>query len=255
MGVQAYTLTAGNVLREAVAALSAPVATWAAAWGLPAPVLRAERACDAVPAPAARWSGRHAGGRTLWFACHAEWQTELQRMLFAPDGSLGPQEPLVPRLASAAAGQAAEALERALALCLLGADAAALDRVPDNTVLARGSGAIVIYLQLGRLEGRVLLDAACVQALCPQPAPVLPALARVDRYAALAATPLALRLTVGAARVGLASLMSLEAGDVIRLDRAIDAPATLALPSGDTVFRAYLGRIGDSIAVELAGLN
>ena len=72
---------------------------------------------------------------------------------------------------------------------------------------------------------------------------------------ALAATPVALDLTIGTARVGLGSLMTLAAGDVIRLDTPAEQPITLSLPGGVALLHGYMGQARDQVAVELTRLN
>jgi len=254
MNVQSFTLLGNSVLEQVQATLARAADGWAGEWGVAAPTLRAERAFDAGMPAAAVWSGLRGQDGAVWFAWDAQWHAELQKMMFAGDGTRVPQSEQPPQLAPAAARKAGDALADALVKSLLSAATPALD-MPAAALWARGAGAVMVTLQMGKLESRLLLDAACVRALCPQPKPVLPALSALDLRAALDGTPVALALTVGAARVGLGSLLSLEVGDVIRLDSAIDAPLAMTLPSGAPLFSAYLGKIGDGMAVELAGLK
>jgi flagellar motor switch protein FliM len=62
----------------------------------------------------------------------------------------------------------------------------------------------------------------------------------------------ALPVAFQAVDVDLGNLLTAAVGDVIRLGAALDAPLQLQAPDGRSLLPAYLGRIGDSIAIEIA---
>jgi flagellar motor switch/type III secretory pathway protein FliN len=125
---------------------------------------------------------------------------------------------------------------------------------PPGASWARGAGGVSVQLKLGKSGCRLLLDDSCVRAfalrmpaVAAPPAPLAP----VDLAQVVDKVPVALRLSIGGARVGVGALMRLAEGDVIRLDTPIDAPVGLLAPSGVAVCNGYLGRVGDRIAVEV----
>ncbi len=265
MQVKPFMLLGKSTL-DAVQAQLAQVATdWAAAWGLPASQVsvRAERAheCGALKAPGAPAWTECAGSqeRNIWLAWPSAMVTELQRLLFAPDGTYGPDSQEQAYFAPAAARKSFDALLGALCQAAM-PGAEALPRVPATVVPAplfeRGAGTIVLLVGVGKHQCRLLLNEACVRALGAKGGAVrLPPLAKVNYPAAVADVAVALQLKIGAARVGLGNLMTLSVGDVIRLDSSVDAPVALTAPSGATLFNAYLGRVGNSVAVEVVGSN
>jgi hypothetical protein len=251
MQAHPFSLVGQGTLRSIQATLTRAATVWAAEWGVAPEQLKVsvERAWEGAPVaagPVWRHSAQ-AGGRGAWFGCSAEFDTELQQAIFglpeaepanlAPTGARQALEALLDALAGAAlAGQ--QSVTRNLAI-----------EVPAGT-LRRGGGAVVAQIACGRQHCWVLLDSAAVRALHLPPA-ALPALAPVDYRASVAMTPVALQLRIGAAKVGLGSLLSLSVGDVIRLDARHDAPVALRTLAGSVLLDAYLGRSGDSVAVEL----
>lgn len=259
MKVELFSLVADSVLQRVCGALSQVANQWAAQWGVKALTLHAERACEAVaPTPAGAWACARTREQAAWFAWHADWTSELQRQMFSPDGAHGPQPGQPEHIAPVAARKAFDALASELTKAIFpnaAEPAVETNEAPDAGQWRRGSGAIAVVIRMGTLESRLLLSGACVRALFPSERAVLPALPAVDIRAAVAGTEVALDLNIGATRVILGNLMSLEVGDVIRLDTSVEAPIAMTLPSGVHLFTAHLGKIGDDIAVEIAGLN
>lgn len=252
-----FRLLGGAALRAVETALTRAAAAWAGEWGIAPSALHLSvaRAWEASPGKAPATFGQYAqaNGRGMWIASGPDVVAEIQKCLFAADGAHAPPPAGPASLAPAAAAQACDALIDALcraALVVHQDVAREVDRDVPARTWRRGSGAALVELTLGRQRCRFLLDGEAVQALQAPPAALAP-LAAVDHGAALAAVPVALQVTAGAARVSLGNLMSLAVGDVVRLDTAIDAPVALATLAGEPLFHAYLGRSGDSVAVEL----
>ena len=257
MKAQPFMLIARARLASVEAAVGLTVRRWAADWGIApdAVALRAQRAweCAQVAAPGA-WLRADAQEAQAYAAWHPRSAAVLERLMFAPDAGLGAAGVDTAQLAPAAGRKAQDALAAAVLGALVpdAATASGACAAPDAALYARGAGAVVLSLDLGGCESVLLLDDACVRALCgPADAPALPALAAVDLQRALADTEVALDLTIGAARVGLSNLLTLAAGDVIRLGTPVEQPVTLSLPSGAVLLNGYMGRAGSQVAVDL----
>jgi hypothetical protein len=263
MKVQSFTLLGASVLAGVQAAMTQALDAWAVEWGVPADALcvRAERAyeCGAPGLGAPAWTSLRMQGRQAYFAWHPELAGALQRLLFAPDGSHAPQADGPAHVAASAARKACAALADALAkVAMTGATQAGLaaNEQPAAALSARGAGAVLLLVQAGRHESRVLLNDACVRALLAPAKPAAGApLAAVDYWRAVAEADVTLDLTIGAAKVGLGNLMTLAVGDVIRLDAAVERPVSLTARGGAPLLAAYLGKTGDQIAVEITGLT
>lgn len=248
-----FRLLGASAVRVVHAVIAQAVARWVADWGVtPAQVdIAVQRAWDAATIPAPVWR-RHAqaGQRQVWLGVGADFARGVQQAMFpsaAEYVSAGADS-----LAPAAAHGALAALQDALIGAVLpGQPHPEHDAAPvPPACWTRGSGAMVARLALGRCECHLLLDGVAVQALLA-PAAALPALPAVDVAPSIATVPVSLRLDAGTARVGLGALLALAPGDVIRLDLAADAPLALGTLSGQPLFKAYLGRSGDGLAVEL----
>jgi len=250
-----YRLVGESVLRAVRGALEQAVRQWAAEWGCAGQVeVGVQRAWDSAQARTLAWKhGVGPAGTQVWLATGSGLGPEIQQMLFPADAVYGPDAAAPAALATAGAQQALDALCEALGLAALPGQRHAgrhdADAVPA-AVWRRGSGALVAQVRVGRKTCGVLLGGAAVQAFRTASA-ALPALAPVDLEASVAPVPVALELDLGAARVGLGALLALGVGDVIRLDRAADAPLALRTASGQVLFDAYLGRSGDALAVEV----
>jgi|GEM_PF-918797 len=260
MQAQPFMLLSQASLAAVQSAVAAAAGAWARDWGVAPDALgvRAERAWEAARPkrqPASDWHLCAAtGARAVWLAQPAELQAELQQLLFARDATHGPQGGAEASLAPAAARRALLALQAALSAAALadgdaGGDAAP---VPAEREWTRGQGAVQVSVTLGKQHCQLLLNQGAVAALAGQGKPGLPALAPVHYRRALAAAPVTLELRVGAAQVSLASLMSLAVGDVVKLDTKVDEPVRLASSAGVPLFAAYLGKVGDQVAVEAA---
>lgn len=251
-----FRLLGDSAVRAVQHALAHAVSSWASEWGV-APALvevSVQRAWASAPARPLAWNQSvQSGGLRVWLAFSADLCAELQKMLFAADPGDVPASGAGPGLAPAGALQALEALLDALARAALPGQQnlarMAAAAIPSGN-WARGSGALIAQISIGRQQCRMLLGSAAVQAL-QAPAPVLPALPDFDLKASVSGVPVSLQIEAGSARVGLSALLSLAPGDVIRLDRQADAPLALSTLSGQGLFDAYLGRSGDHVAVEL----
>jgi hypothetical protein len=123
---------------------------------------------------------------------------------------------------------------------------------PPSHLLARGAGSLCITVAIGAASCRILLDGAGVASLAPA-APAAKGLAPVKLLKALDATPVRLEVRLGQAELGLSALMSVAVGDVIRLERAADAPVEVLAPGGGALLRAYPGQMQGMVAIEIDG--
>lgn len=261
MPQRAYTLLGDDVLLSVRRLLEPVVRTWCADWGGAYDELGlvCRRAWDGeAQLPPPQWQQSwQAGAGLLMLAWPAEMPGQVQRLLFGVERQYTAQSG-VPHSAQAA-GMAAwhDLLEQLAAAALPGGEAAAA-ATPPAPVWRYASGALLVQLQLGRHSTQLLLNDAAVQALLAQlttrgllvRAPDAP-LAPVDLPRLLAAQPVALPVALGQAAVDLGSLVRLQVGDVIRLDRAADRALPVNSPSGIALFDGYLGRSGDVMALEL----
>ena len=113
-------------------------------------------------------------------------------------------------------------------------------------VASKGSGSVLLLLSLDRYVLRVCLPHDTVAAWCRRPvrgakAPPIPLAPLVPTAEALADRRLALRLQAGSATLSLADLLSLQPGDVVRLDTTLDQPMELVSAQGAAIGRGYLG--------------
>lgn len=262
MHVRPFRLIAASALATARSTLEAAVHAWADDWGLAPSLLliEVERADEVAFGKAASgWLGCGGDdGRAGWLAPHADLAAELQRTLFAPDGSYAPAALHPASLAPGAAAAALTGLVGAL-LGAAGLRAPAAGACPEPLPAqhtARGAGALLVQLKLGKHGLRCLLNERSSAALAAAPArtdgPRLPKLASVNYRAVLDKVAVTLTVDLGSANVKLGSLASVRVGDVIRLDTPADRPAALREPGGAVLFDAYLGRAGGSVAVEIA---
>lgn len=259
MHAMPFRLVGASALRAVQAALARASSAWAAEWGVDQALMAVavERPWEAAPAArTASWThGGQSGGRNCWFACSDAFRDLLQMAMFGAADAPAPAGKAA--LAPAGACQAGQALLDMLGRAGLASQQAMLagqgPEVPAQC-WQRGGGALLAHVAVGGQVLRVLLDSAAVQAVQRPPA-ALPDLPPADLSAALARVPVTLQLCAGAARVGLGSLMSLSPGDVLRLASASDAPLSLRTMAGKAMLGAYLGRCGDSVAVELVHPN
>jgi len=245
-----YAVLSEARLRVAEQRIAEAMQDWCAQWGMAAPPKVSARRAWETTAPAEGWShAQQAAGRAAWLAWGPHAATQLQRQLFAPDAHatapVAPPARLAPR--------AAQAALQALADCLLalGCGAGGTEaKAPPPSWRSHASGFVQCTLQLGAWRAELLLNHAALCGLGAA-APVLPALAPVDHAAVLGPLPLRLAVTAGSARVGLGSLLQLQAGDVIRLDRAAAALLAVSLPQGGELFRGYLGISEQQLALDV----
>lgn len=255
MHAMPFRLVGCSALRAVQAALARAVSSWAAEWGVDQALMAVavERAWETTPsARMGNWNhGGQAGERNTWFACSDDFRSLLQLAMFGAADAPAPAGKA--SLAPAGACQAGQSLLDLLGRAALASQQGTQSEYGPEVPAAcwqRGGGAVVAHVAVGGQVVRVLLDSAAVQAVQLPPA-ALPALLPADLNAGLAKVPVALQLCAGSARVGLGSLMALSAGDVLRLGTPGDAPLSLQTLSGSPILAGYLGRCGDSVAVEL----
>lgn len=259
-----YALIRTELLDQVQRLADQALQSWCDGWGAARQDVALEclRAWDgaqqlpAAPAWCARWQ---ADTRALSLTWPAELPAQVQRLLYPPDRQYAPAAGSA--VTAEAAGEAGwQALWQALAAALVAGGAAApTPQAPAADEWRHASGAVLLVLRIGRLACHALLDHGALQALAEQAMlrgallrPTAERLAALDYAGLLAALPVSLPVQLGAAAVDLGSLMRLQAGDVIRLDSVADRALRVNGPSGAPLFDGYLGRAGDTLALELA---
>lgn len=265
MQVSPYTLLGSSVLAAIERQLSNAALAWAVDWGIAGPALSfaCKRAYEVLPSTAlAAGAWRQcwqAEQRSVWLGWPPEFVAEMQRALFEPDdgyASHAQHQPItVAACTRRALGDLAAAVRNAAGTGMQAGRGSELD--PPRAQFLRGAGAIIWQVRIGEQALHCLLDDGSVRfAACDAVvANSAPKLARIDLKHALADVPVSMRVQVGSASVGLGALLSAGVGDVIRLGTSIDAPVSIMAPSGAVMFEAYLGRMRDSVAIEVAGQN
>lgn len=259
-GVRPFTLLAASVLARVAALVDSALVAWRQDWGVAAGALsvQCERAWEAELPAATLWrQGRRGEAGAAWLAWPGQFSGALAHALFAPDSEGAALLASAAGLAGDCAEAAFEQLSAALASIVLPGTSQRDNSQPDPADLARGAGAMLLRLRIGKQELCVLLDGACGAALaarCPAPAaPGRAALAPLNYLHALRALPLRLPVQAGSVELGLGSLATVVVGDVIRLDTPIDAAVAVLAPGRQALLQAYLGQADGFIAVELSG--
>lgn len=250
-----YVLLAASVLAEAQRAIEQALAGWCADWGVARSeivldVVRAWEGAGRVPAMPSWRQPWCAGERALMFTWPDSMPAQLQYLMFGADHGSGPEP-----LAQATGEAALLALSRALADAVITDGAAGVSpSPPPSSTWRHASGALLVVLQVGRLECHAVLNCAATARLAREvvTATQLP-LAPVDLAAVLAPVPVRLPVCLGTARVDLGGLASLAPGDVIRVGAAADDPLRIRAPGtrGTALFDGYLGKIGKTMALEV----
>jgi flagellar motor switch/type III secretory pathway protein FliN len=259
MGVRNFRLLGASTLETVRARAAAAVAAWAAQWGVGLDACEVRCARPGGELAGVAWDGAwHAGPRQCWLELPAALQPALQHAMFGREASHAGAAAAPGQLARLAAARAGAALGAALAGALLGEDGGQpaqpdVAAPPAPQLLARGAGSLCVTLAIGAASARILLDSASVAALAPPAPAARPALAPLKLFKVLAPTPVRLPVRLGQAELGLGALMSVAVGDVIRLERAADAPVEVLGPHGGALFRAYLGQTQGMVAIDIDG--
>ena len=261
-----FSLVAGSRLQALRTRIVAVLDAWCADWGMAAGgmTVRCHRAWE-HPALARRtWQAGvsvgvpGAGGG--WQVIEPGFVAQVQMQILPPE-----RAETVPStsMAGAAAQKVVQALTtRMSALAQGGAGAHIGAHIGTQTsaaaCFAYASGALVVEFNLGASSMIWLFDAAAVTQLAPvmaitaaasaSSALTLPPL--VPRRQAIANLPVRLVVEAGRAEVNVGNFLTLLAGDVVRLNRSIDAPLQVLAEGGGIVFDGYLGKVDKVMAVE-----
>jgi flagellar motor switch/type III secretory pathway protein FliN len=263
MQQRAYALLGGEVLAAVQRLLDEALRGWCADWGAARDELAlecrrawdCERLLPAVPQWRQPWTSA-AGVMAL--AWPAEMAAQVQRLLFGAERHHAAHSGVAH--SALAAGEAGwqDLLRRLQAVVAGGATEGRSVAPPAADLWRYASGALLVQVQLGRHSAQLLLDHGLTQALMTQlqargwlQHPPAAPLAALDLTALLAAQPVRLAVALGQVEVDLGSLMRLQTGDVIRLERAADRALPVRGPSGAALFDGYLGRSGANMALEL----
>jgi hypothetical protein len=259
MGVREFRLLGASTLDAVRARAAAAVAHWAAQWGVGPEACELQCARPGGELAGVAWDATwQAGARQLWLAFPAALQQALQHAMFGRGDNLAGPGAAPGQMATLAGARALDALGAVLAGALLGEEGGQAARPgapgqPPSTLLARGAGTLCVTVGIGAATCRILLDGASVAALAPAAPAAREGLGPVRLLAALESTPVRLAVRLGQAELGLSALMSVAVGDVIRLERAADAPVEVLAPGGGVLLRAYPGQTQGLVAIEIDG--
>lgn len=217
---------------------------WCVDWGIDASELQLEclRADD-------QWGRAQQGWQVLqggvWHMAGSGWLGALRSQMWQEST---PNTESLAASATLAAHQ--DWLARLKAWPTEGANGSASVGAAVADCFAPGSGAVLARLVLGGHACDILF--ALPTAWLPaQPVAKSRLPAPVPRSTALARIEVHLQVEAGRSEVALGNLLMLAVGDVIRLERSIDAPLQVFAPKGEHVFDGYLGKRGERKALEL----
>jgi hypothetical protein len=250
-----FVLHGESALRALRERCAAAATRWSADWG----VTLDERsiacsACDGEsPAGAAPWrSWRPAGAAVAWIA---DGDCE-EAVAWAIAGGEGlPRGPMrVTPLVAQAAAEALADLVGALVQALRGKPGMPASLEPGQIaadVLAPGSGAVAVFLQLGpAVLGIVVPHRELALPASPRSARP-PAIDVTPVVAAVQGTSVVVRAEMGTVEVAVAEVRDLAPGDVIRLGRRLADPVELVGPDGAALCRGHLGAYEGCRALDL----
>lgn len=254
MAVRPFRLYGSTALQAVAAVFENQVREWAGAWGIETSTIAIR--CMAAPGARAQacWRERWSmGERSAWCDWSPQLAAQVQGLMFAPwEGEHTPRAGLAPAMAEAALDALLSALRTHG-----GADlpsVAVLQPAPD-WAHSHGSGYVLVDVAIGNVSLRMLLDERWtlgVLAAAGCKTEPLPRLQPVGFGKSIDAMPIALTVVAGHAELGAGALLGMQPGDVLRLGTAADAPFTLAMPSGQRLGLAYIGRMDGRLAVEMA---
>jgi hypothetical protein len=237
--------------REALgAALARAIAQWREEWGMTveASPVRCEPATSkAVLRDGWRTLGAGAGA---WLHAAGDDAAQIARLLFDADSAGG-------RVTADVVEACARDARARLAAALRLADGEATNTAPLPGLGQPWSGALQAMLP-GTPGWSLLLSAEAVQAWCrasglptqgtPAPTSRQPLCSATE---ALGERALSLNVELSGCELDLGALQSLQIGDVVRLQHALDAPARLTSDEGQLVFDGYLVAQEGRKAIEL----
>ena len=253
MGAELYSLLGEATLARAIALLQGASAPWCAQWGVPQASLswRAWRAWDgAAPGAPASWQALAVDGQQqAWFAWPAAMCSELAALMFGQ-----PAQPatLAANVADSALADLVAQLVTALGLDGHGPQGETLAAGPGATMHRPGSGALLLVLTVGATNLVCLLNGASVATLAMPAAAQAAPLAPYKLSMALARTPVRLPVVVGKVQIALDDVLSLQVGDVVRMNATLDQPVQVCNDIGTPLFAAYLGAHEEQVVLEVA---
>lgn len=123
---------------------------------------------------------------------------------------------------------------------------------PPASIWRQGSGAVVVTISVYQEHIKLLLDAACISALLATRArPVRVSAPLMDLWSGLGEQRAQLRVWAGEAQIEFGVLQTLSVGDVVRLNRRIDAPLEVTVMGEKTPLGTYLGHLDGQKAVQI----
>jgi hypothetical protein len=248
--VRPLRLLSGSRLAGLHSKVFATLQAWGADWGIEPTLLALDcaRAWEQGELAHQPWQMAGAG---VWLTGASGLKRQLAALWWGT-GNEGNSDGL------AAGSHAAAADDLTSRLCALTGqhDGAANAQPSPANCFAYASGAVLLQINIAPLTLRVLL--ATPQALLGPESPAAPKTAQpkpVPLHHGIGRQAVRLQVEVGQSVVPLPALLTLAPGDVIRLNSPIDQPTRILAPGGSALFAGYLGKIEQSIAVELTPLG
>jgi hypothetical protein len=227
---------------------------WQREWGL-GQLLRLDGAASMSPYRKAddvgdRWQFHLALERgRLWCGWDEAMARMLSRILYP---TLGGVEHACDSLSGMSGAACLAAFASTLGRQFHACTVAPSSNLPPVEVWQPGSGALMLSARLDEGTLWLLLDEAAVAHLAPlRPVPFLAPLPAVAPDASLAHLVASVSVKAGGAHLCLAELATLAVGDVIPLERRIDAPLDVMTTGDARVCGARLLREGEHVVLEM----
>jgi len=231
METRPIELLGDSALLRARQAAAQALEAWRALWGLQPgePHISCARAWESEERSRLLQEGWHAwAGEDEWATVSPELALGVRASLFGPRlaGAPGCETSVADELCKQAID---DLVARLLARGAVRRENSAGLQIPAS-VFERGSGAAVLHLRIE--EASLLVVTRCASPARRDRAGMQPL---GESGAAVSAVPVTLDAQLGEIDMDLATLHSLEAGDVIRLPARLDQPLKLSAPDGRTI--------------------
>lgn len=255
MAVQPYVLTSQAVLSQLQQRIAGRVGQWCTDWGVApdAVTVTCQRAWEAgAPSGTAEGCMYQSQDKLLglWTTLHCA--AGMQKLLFSVDHRFEGQSMRPESMAAHVAREALQALQQVVRDDVLGIASVEQAGLPPAQGWRPGAGSVLVCIAIEEHALFAWMNLASVADLAPAPVKAaLPPIAAGAWQRALAPVAVRLPVEIGAAVIDVAGLLSLAVGDVIRLDALLERPVPVKSVTGEMVCGAYLGRVGEHMAIEV----
>lgn len=153
--------------------------------------------------------------------------------------------------ASAAKRIAADLVERIVSSCELITVSVKSTEEAFSSLYMPGAGTLSLHVNIGSCAFDILLNGACVTQLFPHGSRPIALPETVEMRDALSDVPMSLLVELGCVEASVASVLTLNVGDVVKLDSPVDLPLAVKNDGEAVLFHAYLGRQERNLAIEV----